>query len=223
MAVLARVQRCWSRRCASHAAIAFFLARRARRAAKSVSNPPETPLPVLLRCIWLDMAALAIWSASLLSPTGFCSHPGSASGWRSPTSPSSCASFTLAPGPAPCLAFPARIAACPPRVSDRMLLLQRARASRPVFDLFLHRLLRTTFHIFRWEVVILRDGLPLSTLDDSFCFLRLLCHHSSSSRWDPVPTFLDRATPLKRASAVLTRRSSGRHYTLVWDEPILRR
>ena len=50
------------------------------------------------------------------------------------------------------------------------LLLQRARASRPVFDLFVHRLLRAAFPFFRWELVVLRDGLPHSTLDDSFCF-----------------------------------------------------
>ena len=56
---------------------------------------------------------------------------------------------------------------------DRVVLLQRARAPGLALDLFVHGVLS----IFRWwELVVPCDGLPLSTLDDSFCFLWFLSH-----------------------------------------------
>jgi len=107
--LLAGVQRSWSRRCASQAAIAFFFALRARRAANSPSNPPETPLSVPSPCIWLDMAALAIWSTPLLSPTGFLS-PGIRFrlGVTDLPLPCVCDVHTVAPGLVECLAFTLR-------------------------------------------------------------------------------------------------------------------
>ena len=73
------------------------------------------------------------------------------------------------------------------------MLLQRADAWRRLLDLFVHGVLRS----FRWwPRVVPGDGLPLSTLDDSFCFewfcvLWFLGHHSSSCRCDPVPALPD--------------------------------
>ena len=51
-------------------------------------------------------------------------------------------------------------------------LLQRARASRLLLDLddFVQGVLATL----RWDLVVLRDGLPLPTLDDSLCFPRFV-------------------------------------------------
>ena len=60
-------------------------------------------------------------------------------------------------------------------------LLQRADARRRLLDLFVHGVLGP----FRWwPRVVPGDGLPLSTLDDSLCFLWFLwflwflSHHS---------------------------------------------
>ena len=87
-------------------------------------------------------------------------------------------------------------------------VLQRARASRLLLDL--GDLVQGVLAIFRWELVVPGDWLPLPTLDDSFCLLWLLSHRSFPSRCrDAVPTSPQSMTATGRIVGMTARPERG--------------